>query len=83
MGAWARQAYERNFSDISDDDDDDDGDKCHIADGDDDNGPVDDEGDDATMVRVGSSDERTKWLDPSTLVCTWTLMLMLNHRVSF
>ena len=82
MGAWARQAYERNFSDISDDDDDD-GDKCHIADGDDDKGPVDDEGDDATMVRVGSSDERTKWLDPSTLVCTWTLMLMLNHKVSF
>ena len=82
MGAWARQAYERNFSDISDDDDDD-GDNGHIADGDDDKGPVDDEGVDATMVRVGSSDERTKWLDPSTLVCTWTLMLMLNHRVSF
>ena len=82
MGAWARQAYERNFSDISDDDDDD-GDNGHIADGDDDNGPVDDEGDDATMVRVGSNDERTKWWDPSTLVCTWTLMLMLNHRVSF
>ena len=81
MGAWARQAYERNFSDISDDDDD--GDNGHIADGDDDNGPVDDEGDDATMVRVGSSDERTKWWDPSILVCTWTLMLMLNHRGSF